>query len=947
MAHEEDLSDLFAVPDFWRPCSWLNKTIRDINKQNPLFEIDVTAPPQGLIATFESQELKPLNLDIDLTIDEDDVFFKLPSMLKELAAQQPIPPPPQSDAGATEVDYEPDVTMEDDDFWLLPDPVKTPEYKTWEGFEKFEHGSFSPMFISEAGPAVFDALVSNRKDPNDDTGDILDNASYCACLLTLSLGRSSLLFTWDQPKNSFVKTAPRLRTSGLSLDLVRALDKLCLDCGNCIRHLQYFSESTYATSSTPTRIALAGVIDRLVATVRSELSVRSRNVRSIVQLQAIVRPVQSVLSYFKNLVKKVAPQKTDEAMLSCLFEEVQSAEYRNGLVRVATREVLRIVSRPWVEFVEEWIGVKNEQGILITKKGTGKGFVKVADKMWIDDQGFELEEADYFLDHRRVPTFVPEDLVQSIFETGRNIRFLREQHPDHPLSRPDIVDLTTPPKLEWQFEWEAISKLESRVNKYRDAVASALKGTLRGQQHLSPRSPVATGAPDLSIFGKPTDQITSSILTSIEQLNQPPRPITTPSDLDEFTSLLCSHLYSSTDSTTTQLDPHSSLIPLLSFSPLIKAQSTLINRACMTLLFTQHQLQLHIDLLRQYFLLSNGLLVSRLSHALFDPEVSTAERKTGVALTGGMMGLRMGGRRKAWPPASSELRLVLMGVLVDSYQPPDGKRKEKVKSLPGDLSFAVRGDLTKEEIDMCMNPDGLEALDFLRLSYSTPRGLSVVMSPGVLVKYDRIWAVLLRVLRMLWVVDDLFRDTCTGEKEEGNKAVLRFVREAKHFVGQVAGYFFETGVKAPWGRFEEWLDGVERDVVSGEEGGMSPDTVRDKQDQVLDEIMSVLLLRKRQAPVMKLLEEVFGIVLSFAKVMRIRRAEAHLKGKQGELLDSPEETYAIFRKKVGLFITVLRGLSEKVSAGGGMASGSKGRKGETTVEQLLVRLDMEGYYGKK
>ncbi|KAK3987808.1 Spc98 family-domain-containing protein [Cladorrhinum sp. PSN332] len=949
MAHDgDDLSDLFAIPDFWRPCEWLDKTIRDINKQNPLFEFNVAAPPQGLIATFESQELQPLDLHVDLNINEDDIFFKLPPILKELAAQQPRPPPLQSDGGASEADSEPDTTTEGEDFWLIPERVKTPEYKTWEGFEKVGHGSTSPMFISEAGPAVFDALVTNKKDPSDNTGDILDNASYCACLLTLALGRSSLLFTWDQPKNSFVKTAPRLRTSGVSLDLVRALDKLCLDSGNCIRHLQYFSESTYASSSTPTRIALAGVIDRLVTTVRSELSVRSRNVKSIVQLQSIVRPVQGVLSYFKNLVKKVAPQKTDEAMLSCLFEEVQAAEYRNGLLRAATREVLSIVSRPWIEFVEEWIGVGNEHGIPITKKGSGKGFVKVADKMWIDDQGFELEEADYFLDQAKAPTFLPEHLTQTIFETGRNIRFLREHHPEHPLSRPDIVDLTRPPRLEWQFEWEAISKLEARVTEYRDAVASALNGTLQSQHSAAPSPPNPSNTPDLAIFGKPPDQITWSILNSIQQLNQPPKPIPTPDDeLGSLTSLIRSNLYSPGDinSTNTPLDPHSSLIPLLSFSPLIKIQSTLINKACMTLLFTHHSLRLHLDLLHQYFLLSNGLLVSRLSHALFDAEVSTAERKIGVALTGGMMGLRMGGRRKAWPPASSELRLVLMGVLVDSCA------KTKQGRLTGDLgdvlSFAVRGDLTQEEIDKCMNPDGLEALDFLRLAYVTPKGLGSVIGPGAMKKYDRVWGLLLRCLRMGWVVDDLFRLTCTGPKEEESTTVLRFVREARHFVTVVMGYFFEVGVEVRWKGFEEWLDGVERDVVvrSGE-SVVSVDAVRDKQDQVLDEILGVLFLRKRQAPVMKLLEEVFGVVLGFARWMRVRRAEAHLREKGLMDPERPEEMYAAFRKKVGVFISVLRGLGERVSASGG-GNLNKRRNGENTVEQLLVRLDLEGYYGKK
>lgn len=871
--------------------------------------------------------------------------------MKELATQQPKSSPAQPESGIADVDSQLPSAPEHDDFWLSADNdfVGAPEYKTWEGFENLNHESFSQMFISEAGPAVFDALVANKKDPNDDTGDILDNTSYCACLLTLALGRSSLLFTWDQPKNSFVKTAPRLRTSGLTLDLVRALDKLCLDCGNCIRHLQYFSEATYAASATPTRIALAGVIDRLVITVRSELSVRSRNVKSILQLQSLVRPVQSILSYFKSLVKKVAPQKSDEAMLSCLFEEVQSAEYRNGLLRATTREVLKIVSRPWIEFVEEWTGLRNEQGIPITKEGPGKGFVKVADKMWVDDQGFELEEADYFLDPAKVPTFLPEDMVNTIFETGRNIRFLREHHPDHPLSRPDTVDLASPPKLEWQFDWDALSKLEARVAQYRDAVARALDGTLQtsiSDSSATPPSPVA--AADLTVFGQLPSQIQSSLLASLNKLNQ---PLKSPSPTDPLSSLLHSHLYSPLDSTS--LDPHSSLIPHLSFNPLIQAQSTLINQACIALLFTHHNLRQHIGLLHQYFLLSNGLLVSRLSHALFDPDVSTAERKAGVALRGGMMGLRLGGR-KTWPPASSELRLALMGVLVDCYAPfqaeikrGQNKKAEKNTLLPGDLSFAVRGDLSQEEIDRCMDADGLEALDFLRLTYTAPKGLGGVIVPGVLVKFDRIFRLLLRVMRMGWVVNELFRVVGDDVSDGDGAAALRFGIEARHLVNQIMRYFFETGIRAPWDRFQEWLDGVEAEVNKGE-GKFSPDIVRDRLDGTLDEIMSVLLLRKRQMPIMKLLEEVFGVVLRFSRVMRIRRVERHLKGKETELLDSPEEMYKVLRKKIGVFITVLRGLSEKMAAGGVTSGkGTKGRRGENTVEQLLVMLDMEGFYGKK
>ena len=93
--------------------------------------------------------------------------------------------------------------------------------------------------------------------------------------------------------------------------------------------------------------------------------------------------------------------------------------------------------------------------------------------------------------------------------------------------------------------------------------------------------------------------------------------------------------------------------------------------------------------------------------------------------------------------------------------------------------------------------------------------------------------------------------------------------------------------------------------------------------------MGVLLLRKRQAAVLGLLEETFGVVLRFARGRRL--------GGCGEG-ESAEELYPVFRKKVEVFVTVCRGLGEKMAAGGGGEGSS--------VEQLLVRLDMTGFYGR-
>ncbi|KAJ4300457.1 hypothetical protein N0V88_003132 [Collariella sp. IMI 366227] len=893
MAYDEDPSDLFAIPDFWRPSTWLDQ-VPDRKRPNPLFGLETRSPDdhslgalQGPCKSGETRAFKTFE-------DEGDVFFKLPVLLRDLVDEEPSKPAKRprveevvtSDATELEPELEPEpsVASDDGDFWFFcsNQPRNICEHKTWESFEQAGHNQSPPLFITEAGPAAFDALMASEQSP-DNTPDILDAAVYCGCLLNLALGRSSVLFSWDSETTSFIKTSPHLRISGLSLPSIRAVDKLCVECGNSARHLQKFAETTFSTASTPTRVALAGIVEKLVTVVRTELNTQGSDAKSILQLQSVVQPAKSVLTYFKSLVKKLAQKRSDEGLLSSLFQEAQASEYRDELLREVTRELLRITSRPWTNFVEEWVGLKTEEGIPLAKTGPGRGFVKIADKMWIDDQGFELEEAEYFLDQDKVPSFVPEEMSQTIFETGRNLRFLREHHPEHPLSRPDIVSRARPPRLEWEFEWDAISRLEERVNQYRKAVSRAIQGILpESHTTLPPASGLKPATAELEYFGKDEAQVEANILASIRQLD---RPLQNHVSQDKLTQLIQYRLYQPPNPST-----FSNLSPL-----------------CIKLLFTAHHLRTHIDLLRQYFLLGNGLLVSRLSHALFDPNLSTAERRAGVTLGSGVMGLRLGGRR-TWPPASSELRLALMGVLAECYTPSHPSQQPQdtngIPTLPGDLSFSVRS-LTPQEIDLCTNPDSLSALDFLRLSYTPPAALRAVFTPAVLLKYDRVFRLLLRVLRMLFVANELFvllpTNTLTrgggGEGEGRNKAATRLGIEARHFIRQTAAYFFDVGIARAWGRFEGWLDGVETtytdstttrsDSGSKTEVCASPDLVRENQEKALDEVLGALFLRKRQAPVMGLLEDIYGVVL---------------------------------RKKVEVFVTGL--------------------------EQLLVVLNMNGFYGK-
>lgn len=404
----------------------------------------------------------------------------------------------------------------------------------------------------------------------------------------------------------------------------------------------------------------------------------------------------------------------------------------------------------------------------------------------------------------------------------------------------------------------------------------------------------------------------------------------------------------------TTFAPPISITPVLSFSHILFVQSQLINTACLRMFFKEHQVRSHLSLLRRFQLFGDGVFSSRLSHALFDDEFDATERQIGSHRSGGNMGLKLGSR-DTWPPASSELRLALMGVLSESFDNmKDGiHHAGKYGELPGGLSFGVR-DMSMEELEKCMDPNGIEALDFLRLQYKPPSPLEAIITPTALYHYDRLFKLLLRVLRMLFVVNKLFRDaTSRSSYWQGvDPTAQKFRIEAHHFVSTVCSYMFEIGVGSNWQKFEDKLQDIERklDTPGSDLGGEGIERLRGYHESILDRIMFATLCRKRQAQVMKLMEDIFTSVLIFAKYSHAR-ASGVRREQDAELA----EMYEGFRRKVRIFISVCRGLSEKR----GYADGRKDLEGRRAVDaifgtgykeegnllgMLLLRLEMTGYY---
>ncbi|CAK7262839.1 hypothetical protein SEPCBS57363_000248 [Sporothrix epigloea] len=1041
-------ADLFTIPDFWKRSTWQQQAppLTAEERRDGFFSLEINGNTDSLLYIEETQcALGPNALlgNENFTFflgngepeaisksDNGGDLFKIPDFLSEA-----LPDDPQTcgiQEATSEKGPEPvaepctRITSDTEDIWLSWDydtvPPPKPDFKTWTSFENVDITDATCILGTEQGPEFVDALVAEDnilvRSSNTKTSSVtIDTRKYCACLLALALGRSSALFLWNDSKKSFASVLESARISGFTLQVLRSAEETFLECGNHSRYLRAFVDHTYTAAapiSTPSRVALARGVDSLLLTIQGELGTRGQRADSLLQLQALLRPVASLFKFISGLVNKLTRSVTstgakDEQFLSMLYQEAQSMEYSVVFMRDVIKQLLQLVSEPWLSFVGEWIGLgPNSKATLWTGEFKGKGFVRPCERIWVDDMGTELAEPDYFYDEDRMPAFIPKEMAKDLFGAGRNLRFLWTNHPEHPLCEHSTILIAGTPPLAWQFDWESIRALDQKAFVYEKALVRSIatqKGKplpkrtqsvsfLKEETASSRQLPVL----DFNFFGKTEDEIELSMQTSIAKLNGP-----LPQSAEEGLALILRRqLFNdgrSKRSDSAALDdfaPHWSLLPLLSFGPVIAAQSRIINRECMRLLFVADGIREHLELQRAFQLLGNGMFCSRLSHALFDTELAGAEQGTGVQLSSVGIGLRLSRRNNEnWPPASSELRLALMGVLAESYyQGKEGTNKKPgavgKQELPGGMSFAIR-DLSIEEMDKCMNPDSLEAMDFLRLSYKPPLALMSIITPGILSKYDRVFMLLLRVLRMYHLVNQLFdmdmhsqsRRTATPSYNylgkhrcaHADNVTTRFLIESRHFVANIMSYFMDVGLGVPWRRFEMWLDAVQQNLdeedvsvkntkgrTMGVRGGVDqigPDQMCERHDQALDEIMLALLLRKRQQPLLLLLQGIFELIIEFAKSARGLARDSSTAGdseERQEVRRAHRETtkrlYASFRKKVAAFIAVCRGLSEKEADSVARKDyqqqqqyqdGSRAGEGNS-LSRLLLMLDFNGSY---
>lgn len=843
---------------------------------------------------------------------------------------------------------------------LSGDVVYKAPLRSWEGYQDRSHREPVSAYFSESEAKGFDAALAHHaaKHKVMSSGRLVRSDVFFQALCRLGLGWSSVFFRYNEQERKFERALGDFRVSGISFPVLnKAIDEM-LQCGADMQRIRAFvRRNQVKTAELSALSTFSSAVAVVVYVLERQLSSQSKQAVSLLQIKSSFWRGGELASALANMADAVEKASSDAQVMSVIMGKAAYLTQRFGWIQHVMREVVIRVTEPWLGYLETWVGLRSEDPTLNELVTSGRGFAML-EHHEEKRRGAKSQSAslDYRYQSEQMPSFIPADQAQLIFESGRSLRLLKQSHPHHPLAGDVAIRNAEPPRLRCADSWTDIERIQKKAHDYEAVLRAEILKYNRGESaeqnvDIGPNSGIAEQNENYGTLDQTYD------IFDIEDERHMTRLLTNPATFEEDN--LGRLLNEAKNSDITMSESHNGFGPdltssvYMSLGPLLSSQALLIDFSCLHLLFKEHGIRNHLTLQWRFQLLGDGFFTSRLSSALFDPEMESGERKSGVVRSGVHTGLRLGSR-DTWPPASSELRLVLIGLLSESHSAAEGSpntedsQHHREKELPGGLSFAVR-ELTTEDITKCKDPNAIQALDFLRLQYKPPSVLEIIITQQSLDKYDLLFKHSLRLIRMLSVVKGLMRDSTARNSLSGDtrNVFQRFRIDAQHFILAVSDYCFHVGVGSTWRLFQDTLSRIEYCLDRGDidgtiEAAQSVPRLRDYHESILDEILFALFLSKRHVHAANLLESIFTMILNFAPISR-------MDGTQGVRQASESivaQLYSAFRKQVSVFVGYLRSLdggkaSSSKSGGTGFASQS----GPTSIfDHLLVRLDLNGYY---
>ena len=366
------------------------------------------------------------------------------------------------DIPATNDTLNKDALEYDEDIWVVHDvtqPRVPIALTSWDHFLQPSHVEPKAVYLSEAGPAAFDAVLEQglRRVGKYLPSKIARPDKFIDALFELGCGRESGLFQWQKVKKTFERTTGEFGLLGTSQDVQDALIETFNATGSSMRRLIDFTEE-YAGPSESQRvlIALSSAIADIIYALMRIVEEERHSVRSLPQLQELFHKPHLLVECLTTMVKvaELGPQGS-EIIVELINKTEQLSSGSVWLENILSEIVIRAAT-PWTTDIADFIGISPPA----TRKSAMHHSRSVSDHR----SNIILASSSRIL---------PPEMSRLVTECETSLQLLHVHQPEHPLLTDTEVGRW--PSLSWECSWEAIEKLQGQADEYERSVKKAME----------------------------------------------------------------------------------------------------------------------------------------------------------------------------------------------------------------------------------------------------------------------------------------------------------------------------------------------------------------------------------------------------------------------------------------------------------------------------------------
>ncbi|KAF2154401.1 hypothetical protein K461DRAFT_320527 [Myriangium duriaei CBS 260.36] len=708
--------------------------------------------------------------DIDLVLPDLETFVF--GNLEEIATEAPS-------VGSSDNEHifaEPT----EEDPWTIPEVLKVgsePKFRTWDAFLNPNHHEARPSLLSEAGPRVFDAVLSERCEGDD---LVIDSTFVLRCIALLAQGQSSPLFSRQASGSGFSTfDNGRFRASGLSDAALKSLVQKYKSIGEkTVDLLDYVDRTFHSKRLSVTQIALATCLRTLLEADRRRTSSEASTLRSFIQLQALFEKTACLLNLLHQLQNTCSSAIDEGTAVNAVLAELSQTRSSHPLFAHTIKAIAIAMSRPTISRLLSALGLCHKD---------------LSDAEATDELLEHLSSTDADTEHKSsVSRLLSDTDRHSVQDIIQGLDVLRKASSDHPLVLGEGQPLLRGLVADDLHDPDPNAILQ-KAQQYEQAVLNTLNdANITSATHFD--GPVSRSTNEDGYPSIDHDELYTEAFTSLgNQFTQPPDTQGS-LDNDSLTKAYAVDIHTASQPDTlyasSLAEDDTILAPL---RPLLTIQASLTNHAVLQHVFHHSKFLQHLSLLHSHSLFASPSFILRLSTALFS-SLSPSPR----TLASSAPGLRLDAHTTRWPPTTSDLRLSLANILTTST------------TLPTTLSFALRPLSALPDLPEIMDPTSPSALSFLRLQYTAPPPLAPLFPDSIMATYDIIFSYLLSLLRAQHTTTSL---SSLLSRHPRSKATA-FAHQAHHILSVLTSHMFDLGIAPTWSSFISTLNEIKSRLSS-------------------------------------------------------------------------------------------------------------------------------------